>query len=85
MNSLRLQSPTAFSHFHNVPGSITGIAPLSGEIVGNLVPHLGVIPLFEGIGVDDNNSNNSDPKLGSFSSSPSNAWLCCLVWPWPAA
>ncbi len=38
------------SHFHDASGSITGIAPLSSEIVSNLVPHLGVIALFEGIG-----------------------------------
>jgi sigma-B regulation protein RsbU (phosphoserine phosphatase) len=51
------------SHFHDSSGSITGIAPLSTETVSNLVPHLGVIALFEGIGADDNGSKNSDPKF----------------------
>ncbi len=51
------------SHFHDTSGSITGIAPLSSETVSNLVPHLGAIALFEGIGANDNNSKNPDPKL----------------------
>lgn len=50
------------SHVHDASASITGIAPLSTETVSNLVPHLGAIVLFEGIG-DDKNSNNPDPKL----------------------
>ena len=51
------------SHFHDASGSITAIAPLSSETVENLVPHLGVIALFEGFDGDSKGSKNPNPTF----------------------
>ena len=40
----------AWAHHHDNAGEITVLAPLSDEIIENLVPHLGVIGLVEGPG-----------------------------------
>jgi len=52
------------SHFRDNSGSITAIAPLSEETTADLVPHLGVIALFEGSGLENNTAfDNPNPNF----------------------